>query len=90
MAWIKLPKPPLDALRGLRDGLPDEYKTPPSALQPEAVGQESIVGSHAHVPEAMVGLFSGFNALMAPDLPLSRKEHEMIATVVSGLNDCFY
>ena len=90
MAWIKLPKPPLADLLTLRAGLPEEYKTPPSALQPEAVGKESIVASHALVPQAMVGMFSGFNALMAPDLPLSRKEHEMIATVVSSINDCFY
>ena len=54
------------------------------------MGKESIVASHALVPQAMVGMFSGFNALMAPELPLSRKEHEMIATVVSSINDCFY
>jgi AhpD family alkylhydroperoxidase len=25
-----------------------------------------------------------------PALPLSRRQHETIATVVSALNDCFY
>jgi len=27
---------------------------------------------------------------MAADLPLTRAQHEMIATVVSATNDCFY
>jgi len=27
---------------------------------------------------------------MSPDLPLSRRQHEMIATMVSVTNDCFY
>ena len=90
MAWIKLPKPPLSELQALRSGLPDEYRTPPSALLPPEVARESIVASHALVPQAMLGMFGGFNALMAPELPLSRKEHEMIATVVSSINDCFY
>jgi hypothetical protein len=28
--------------------------------------------------------------LLTPDLPLTRRQHEMIATVVSALNGCFY
>ena len=31
-----------------------------------------------------------FGALMAPDLPLGRRQHEMIATVVSVTNRCRY
>jgi len=27
---------------------------------------------------------------MSPDLPLSRRQHEMIALTVSALNSCFY
>jgi hypothetical protein len=38
----------------------------------------------------MVGIFGGFNALLSPSLPLSRREQEMIAVVVSSINDCFY
>jgi len=28
--------------------------------------------------------------MMSPDLPLERRQHEMIATMVSIENDCFY
>jgi alkylhydroperoxidase family enzyme len=34
--------------------------------------------------------FATFGALMAPDLPLERQQHEMIATVVSATNRCHY
>ena len=30
------------------------------------------------------------HSLMSPDLPLSRRQHEMIATMVSVTNRCFY
>ena len=31
-----------------------------------------------------------FGVLLAPELPLQRRQHEMIATLVSALNRCFY
>jgi hypothetical protein len=34
--------------------------------------------------------FAAFGAMMAPDLPLRREQHEMIATMVSVTNRCFY
>jgi hypothetical protein len=34
--------------------------------------------------------FGAHLAAIAPDLPLSRTQHEMIATVVSAQNRCFY
>ena len=33
---------------------------------------------------------TAFGALMAPDLPLTREQHEMITTRVSVLNRCHY
>jgi hypothetical protein len=33
---------------------------------------------------------SGLAAMMRPHLPLTRRQHEMIATVVSAQNACFY
>jgi hypothetical protein len=33
---------------------------------------------------------SAFGAMIASDLPLTRRQHEMIATVVSAINGCFY
>jgi hypothetical protein len=46
--------------------------------------------SHALVPGALAGMFGGYNALLSPDLPLDRRRQEMIAVVVSRINDCFY
>jgi len=34
--------------------------------------------------------FSTYGALMSRDLPLRRDQHEMIATMVSVTNRCFY
>ncbi|MFZ5481662.1 MAG: hypothetical protein ACOZNI_33170 [Myxococcota bacterium] len=90
MAWIRTPKPPPDALRAAREAMPPEYGVPMGPHVPEAVRRESIVMSHALAPDVMRGVFSGFAAMMAPDLPLTRVEHELIATVVSGINHCFY
>jgi hypothetical protein len=42
------------------------------------------------MPDVLGHIFQGFSAMMAPNLPLSRRQHEMIATMVSLTNDCFY
>jgi hypothetical protein len=34
--------------------------------------------------------FSTFGALLSPELPLARRQHEMIATMVSVTNRCHY
>jgi len=49
-----------------------------------------IVASHTLIPEALYHAFSTFGVLMSPDLPLSRRQHEMITTMVSVTNRCFY
>jgi hypothetical protein len=53
-------------------------------------GVAGIVSSHTLLPDALFHAFSTFGALMSPDLPLERRQHEMIATVVSVTNRCFY
>ncbi len=63
---------------------PKEYSAP---VQP---GGDSIVQAHALMPDALLHMFAGFGAMMSPDLPLSRAQHEMIATMVSITNRCFY
>jgi hypothetical protein len=63
---------------------PKEYATPGSP------GGDSVVASHTLMPDALYHIFSAFGAMMATDLPLSRAQHEMIATVVSAVNRCFY
>ena len=65
-----------------------EYATP---VHPENDGQSaSIVASHSLIPDALFHAFSTFGALMSPDLPLPRRQHEMIATMVSVTNRCVY
>jgi hypothetical protein len=63
---------------------PKEYATPGSP------GGDSVVASHTLMPDALYHIFSAYGAMMATDLPLSRAQHEMIATVVSAVNRCFY
>ena len=53
-------------------------------------GGESIVASHSLIPDALYHAFAAYGALLSPDLPLSRRQHEMIATVVSATNRCFF
>lgn len=66
---------------------PKEYADP---VHPDPSGASTIVASHSLIPDALYHAFSTFGALMAPDLPLSRAQHEMIATVVSVTNRCVY
>jgi hypothetical protein len=90
MTWIRTPVPPLEAVQAARKGLPAVYSGPKSDRVPELVRNDSIVLSHALVPGALAGMFGGYNALLSPDLPLDRRRQEMIAVVVSRINDCFY
>jgi hypothetical protein len=57
---------------------------------PAELGDESIVASHTLIPEAQYHAFATFGVLMSPDLPLERRHHEMIATMVSVTNRCRY
>jgi hypothetical protein len=93
MTWIKTTPiseadgPLRDAYASLMPLYPPEYGQP-SPL-PELAG-ESIVASHSLIPEALRHAFATFGALMSADLPLTRRQHEMIATLVSVQNRCFY
>ena len=51
---------------------------------------ESIVATHTLIPEALRHAFGTHTALMSPELPLTRRQHEMIATMVSATNRCHY
>ena len=92
MAWIRTT--PLDGAdealaraRAMQHALyPAMYGGP----QPASLGGESIVASHSLIPDALYHAFATFGALMAPDLPLQRRQHEMIATMVSVTNRCRY
>jgi len=69
---------------------PLEYREVVPAVQRGDGTADSIVAAHSLIPEAMRHAMSAFGVLLSPDLPLTRRQHEMIATVVSVLNDCFY
>jgi len=69
---------------------PPEYGVDvPALVRPEG-GTESVTAASSLIPEAMRHGMSTLAVLLAPDLPLTRRQHEMIATVVSALNRCFY
>lgn len=97
MTWIKTVSPAESAQ--LREALeaqaalyPDEYGPDRRHERrlPEAVANDNIVLSHSLIPQALRHAFATFGALMDPSLPLSRRQHEMIALTVSALNRCFY
>ena len=93
MTWIKtIPESEADeklrrALEQERALYPREYATPTQVVADQADG---IVASHSLIPQALHHAFATFGALMSPDLPLQRRQHEMIATVVSLTNRCHY
>ena len=50
----------------------------------------SIVASHSLIPKALYHAFATYGELLSPDLPLTRKQHELIAATVSSVNACHY
>lgn len=93
MTWIKtIPisqasEELLRALQSQRSFYPEEYSRPVFAIEDGAAG---IVDSHSLIPDAMFHAFATFGVLMSPELPLTRRQQEMIATLVSVTNRCFY
>jgi hypothetical protein len=93
MTWIKTLRMDEDervkkAIEDERKFYPAEYRTPaPAVDRGEA---ESITASHSLIPDALFHSFSAFGAMLSPDLPLKRRQHEMIATLVSITNRCHY
>ena len=69
---------------------PAEYRTAAPALTRPEGTSDSVVAAHSLIPEALRHALSAYGVLLSPELPLSRRQHEMIATVVSALNRCFY
>ena len=93
MTWIKTVSMWDDervkaAMEAQRKFYPPEYAAPVPVVDrgPEA----SIVGSHTLLPDVLFHSFAAFGAMMAPDLPLSRRQHEIITTMVSVTNRCHY
>ena len=94
MTWIRtIPISEADeslrsAMQDQRALYPQEYAVP---VHPTADGGPSqIVASHSLIPSALYHAFATFGTLMSPELPLARRQHEMIATMVSVTNRCVY
>ena len=69
---------------------PPEYaEEVPAVMRPDGTA-DKITAAHSLIPQALWHGMSTHGVLMSPDLPLTRGQHEMIATVVSALNSCFY
>ena len=77
----------LEAMAQQRALYPREYAQPVQELDQ---GLPGIVASHTLIPEALYHAFATFGALMSPELLLQRRQHEMIATMVSLTNKCHY
>jgi hypothetical protein len=92
MTWIRTVSAEADAavrraIEAQRALYPAEYAEP---VHPTPDGTSGIVASHSLIPAALQHAFSTFGALLSPDLPLTRAQHEMITTVVSVTNRCRY
>jgi hypothetical protein len=71
---------------------PKEYAAEVPALKELAspANGGGISDSHTLLPETLYHAFATYGTLLSPELPLTRRQQEMIATTVSVLNDCFY
>jgi hypothetical protein len=93
MTWIKTvsvdeSEEVRKAVESQRELYPIEYATP---VHPTPDNETAgIVASHSLIPNALHHAFATFGSLMSPDLPLSRRQHEMITTLVSVTNRCHY
>src|SRR5438046_2680524 len=98
MTWIKTIPPReadktlREAIRGFQKLYPVEYRNEVEVLK-SAASHESggnISASHSLLPYTLYHAFATLGTLLSPDLPLTRRQHEMIATLVSVINHCFY
>jgi hypothetical protein len=76
------------ALRDVYDHLNALF--PPEYSVSVVPGGDGVMSAHSILPNALRDTFCMYAGLLSPDLPLSRSQHEMIATVVSAANRCFY
>jgi hypothetical protein len=96
MTWIKtVPYEEADpelrrVYEAIRALYPAEYADPVAAVTNPDGTSDSITAAHSLIPEAMRHMMSGLGVLLQPSLPLTRRQQEMIAAVVSVKNQCFY
>ena len=81
MAWIKIPN--ASRADGLLRELFERYQNPDG-------GMDEILAIHGLHPEGMVGHMGLYREVMFARGPLTRRERELAATVVSAVNECHY
>ena len=96
MTWITT-IPPAQADRRLQAIYQRLAALYPPEYGPEVPGvtradgtADSMTAVHSLLPDVMEPLLTAFARLLAPELPLTRRQQEMITTLVSGLNQCVY
>ena len=97
MTWIKTqgPSESPEVAAAMTDVLqqhPSEYHPHRRAERrvPDIVLNDSIVLAHSLAPNVLRHVFSAYAAMLDPALPLTRRQHEMIAAAVSSANRCFF
>lgn len=80
-----------DRLKEAMDRLSKHYP-PEYGLSAGDSGQpeEGVVAAHSLIPDALYHGLATYGVLMSPELPLTRAQQEMIATVVSVRNRCSF
>jgi hypothetical protein len=96
MTWIKTVEPDgadgelARVYREIYALYPPEYGVAVAPLLRPDGRSDSVTAAHSLIPEAMRHMMTGLAVLLRPDLPLSRTQQEMIASVVSVHNRCLY
>ena len=92
MTWIRT-IPLSEANETLRKAIESQRALYPPEYGADQTGSDEaagIVAAHSLIPDALYHAFATFGVLMSAALPLSRRQHEMIALVVSATNRCRY
>lgn len=90
MTWIKT-IPLSEGNEQLRQAVKEQHSLYPPEYGPHVPGLPDddaggIVAAHSLIPDGLKYAFATFGACMAPELPLNRRQHELIATAVSQTN----
>ncbi len=98
MTWIKTADwendPETKELLGADSmgNLPKEYSEPLEMFKDHELEDHpaAVVMAQTLIPKSLKHIILAFSALLSPDLPLSRRDHELIAATVSALNKTLY
>jgi hypothetical protein len=78
------------AYERLAPRFPPEYARPALAADGSTLNEDGVVALHSLLPRVKEPMMEALVELMSPELALTRRQHEMINTVVSSANACQY